>query len=246
MSAQTSKHPSLPMDAASWLAARAVDPGQELLDLLSNPFKSQLQSDSIGYALGTSVGFSAFIAIAFSILRPHNSVVYAPKLKHSDEKHAPPPIGKGYLAWILPLWRTTEQEVVNYAGMDAAIFLRFTRMLRNMFLTLALLGCAILCPVYFSLSSNPQFDQTWIMKLTPIQVWAQPLWATIVVAYTFNLTICGFLWHNYRRVLQLRRTYYASEEYQNSLHARTLMVSSVPMIWLAPHLKQKLTFAATR
>jgi len=216
------------MDAASWLSARAGDPGQELLDLLSDPFKSQLQSDSLGYALGTSVGFSAFIAIAFSILRPHNSVVYAPKLKHSDEKHAPPPIGKGYLAWILPLWRATEKEVVNYAGMDAAIFLRFTRMLRNMFLTMAILGCAILCPVYWSLSSNQEFDQTWVMRLTPSLVWAQPLWATIVVAYTCNITICGFLWHNYRRVLQLRRSYYASEEYQNSLHARTLMMTDIP------------------
>lgn len=209
------------------LAGRADDPGQELLLLLSNPFKSQISGDSVWYALGSSVGISASIAVAFSLLRPHNSVVYAPKLKHSDEKHAPPPIGKGYLAWVKPLWKTTEIETVNYSGMDAAIFLRFTRMLRNLFLVLAFAGCAILLPVYYATNSG-QPDQNWIIRLTPNEVYAQPLWATIVLAYSFNLIVCGFLWYNYRKVLQLRRRYYASEEYQNSMHARTLMMTDIP------------------
>ncbi|KAH7026600.1 uncharacterized protein B0I36DRAFT_294726 [Microdochium trichocladiopsis] len=219
------------MDGATWRHARALvareDAGLELLDLLSNPFKSQITGDSVWYALGTSVGISASIAIAFSLLRPHNSVVYAPKLKHADEKHAPPPIGKGYLAWVKPLWSTTEKETVAYAGMDAAIFLRFTRMLRNLFLVLALVGCAILLPVYYSMNSGNS-NQNWIVRLTPAQVWNQPIWATIVLAYACNLIICGFLWYNYRKVLQLRRHYYASEEYQNSLHARTLMMTDIP------------------
>lgn len=50
------------------------------------------------------------------------------------------------------------------------------------------------------------------------------MWAQVIVAYLGNFIMCYFLWHNYRRVHALRRTYFQSSEYQNSLHARTLVV----------------------
>lgn len=48
------------------------------------------------------------------------------------------------------------------------------------------------------------------------------------MGYAINFVIGGFLWWNYRKVLQLRRMYFESEEYQHSLHARTLMVLILP------------------
>ena len=59
------------------------------------------------------MGITAAIALCFSFVRPYNTVVYAPKLKHADEKHAPPPLGKGIFAWIKPLWSTTEKDLVT-------------------------------------------------------------------------------------------------------------------------------------
>lgn len=150
-------------------------------------------------------------------------MVYAPKLKHADEKHAPPPIGRGYHAWVVPLWNTNEKELIGYAGMDAAIFIRFTKMCRNIFLVLSILGCAILAPIFFSRNSGTD-EQKWFMRLTPLNVWDKPLWGLVIMGYLINFIIGGFLWWNYRKVLQLRRMYFESEEYQHSLHARTLMV----------------------
>jgi hypothetical protein len=172
--------------------------------------------------LGSSIGITAAIAVGFSFLRPYNSVVYAPKLKHADEKHAPPPLGKGILAWVVPLWSTSEQDLVNLVGLDAALFMRFTRMCRNIFVILSLLGCGILIPVNW-VNFWPA-DDVWLAKVTPRNVWGAPLWATVVFAWLLTIIVCGFLWWNYRKVLQLRRQYMQSEEYQQSLHARTLMV----------------------
>jgi hypothetical protein len=171
--------------------------------------------------LASSVGITAAIAICFSFLRPYNSVVYAPKLKHADEKHAPPPLGKGVFAWIGPLWKTTEQDLVNLVGMDATIFMRFTRMCRDMLLVLSVLGCCILIPVNWT---HTDTDTVWLSRVTPTNVWADAHWATVVTAWLFTIVVCGFLWWNYRKVLLLRRPYFESEEYQQSLHARTLMV----------------------
>ncbi len=110
--------------------------------------------------------------------------------------------------------------------MDAAVFMRFTTMCRDIFVILAVLGCAVLVPV--NLNNSVRFtDDVWITRLGPTNVWGNAQWAQVVVAWLFNLVVCGFLWWNYRKVLRLRRAYFESEEDQTSLHARTLMASRV-------------------
>ncbi|KAL2130665.1 hypothetical protein VTI74DRAFT_6105 [Chaetomium olivicolor] len=214
------------MDTWQHLLPREVeDAGATLLRLLSDPFSSTVQEKSIWAAVGSSVGITAAIAIAFSLVRPYNSVVYAPKLKHADEKHAPPPLGKGIFAWVIPVWRMSEEELVSLVGLDAAIFLRFMRMCRDIFVILSVLGCAMLIPINWTNFSPPD---SWLYQITPRNVWGSPHWATVVFAWLLTIVVCGFLWWNYRKVLQLRLHYMRSEEYQNSLHARTLMLYDIP------------------
>lgn len=175
--------------------------------------------------MGSSIGITLGIALTFSLLRPYNRVVYAPKLKHADEKHAPPPIGNGIFAWVSPIWSTTEKDLIHLIGMDATLFLRFTRMCRNMLLMLAFIGCVVLIPVNWT-SADPTVG-TWLTRITPQSknsTGPGSQWANVTAAWLFNIIICGFLWWNYRKVLQLRRQYFDSQEYRQSLHARTLMV----------------------
>ncbi|KAG7120320.1 hypothetical protein HYQ44_004816 [Verticillium longisporum] len=204
------------------------DAGQELLDLLQDPFAGQLQQTSFFAALGTSVLFTLGIAIAFSFLRPYNQSVYAPKTKHADEKHAPPPIGRKLWSWVFPLWSTTEYEFIQYAGMDAAIFMRFVEMLRNLFVTLCVFVLAILIPVNLTQVDVSGEGRAWLAMLTPSNVWGDAQWAQVTVAYGINAIVMFFLWWNTKKVLHLRRRYFESDEYQNSLHARTLMLYDLP------------------
>lgn len=153
--------------------------------------------------------------------------MYAPKLKHADEKHAPPPIGKEPWSWLTALWKTKEEALVHQIGMDAVVFLRFVRMCRNLFLVLSVLGVGILVPIhikyYHQYGTAPD---KWVAKITPLYVREGPIWAQVVIAWLFNGIICFFLWWNYRKILRLKRLYFESEEYQSSLHARSLMVCS--------------------
>lgn len=205
------------------------DPGQELLKLLADPFSGKLAATSIYSALGTSLGFTAFIALAFSFLRPYNQAVYAPKLKHADEKHAPPPLGKEPWSWIAPLVNTREEVLMHQIGMDATVFLRFVRMCRNMFLTLTVIGVGILVPVHWTnFRVGPDGETQWIIQVTPLDVTGDAMWAQTAVAWLYSIIVAGFLWWNYRKVLQLRRKYFESEEFQNSLHSRTLLLFDIP------------------
>ena len=118
--------------------------------------------------------------------------------------------------------------------MDATIFLRFTRMCRNIFLSLSVLGLAVLIPVNV-VGGNMQFaklEKTSVVgifaKMTPQYMIGEIFWAFVAAAYVINIVSCFFLWTNYRAVTRLRREYFESHEYQTSLHARTLMVTEIP------------------
>ncbi|KAI0490095.1 hypothetical protein F4859DRAFT_179407 [Xylaria cf. heliscus] len=112
--------------------------------------------------------------------------------------------------------------------MDAAIFIRVMSMCRNIFLVIAVLGTSILLPIYWTRNSDKDPIQKWFLRFTPANVWNENIWALVVIGYLFNIVVCSFLWWNYRKVLQLRRLYFESEEYQHSLSARTLMLNDIP------------------
>ncbi|KAF8865525.1 DUF221-domain-containing protein [Acephala macrosclerotiorum] len=211
----------------SLLRRDAESGANELLDLLKDPYSAQLAQTSIYASLGTSIGFTFLLAVGFSLLRPYNSVVYSPKLKIADDKHAPPPMGRGILAWVGPVLKTTEQELVGLIGLDAVVFLRILRMCRNIFLVMTAIGCGILIPI--NLIHGQRFKgQTSVSKVTPINTFDVPNYGMTVCAWFFNVVIAGFLWWNYKAILKLRRQYCDSPEYQASLHARTLMINDIP------------------
>lgn len=172
------------------------------------------------------------IALLFCFVRPYNTVVYAPKLKHADAKHAPPVLGKGPFAWIKPVWKTTEEELAEKIGLDATLFLRFTRMCRNMFIVLTIVGCAIIIPVNFvgGKQTADAFSSkiSTVYRLTPQYMFGAPFWGFVAIGYVITAVVCPFLWWNYRAVARLRRKYFDGSEYQNSLHSRTILVTDIP------------------
>jgi hypothetical protein len=121
-----------------------------------------------------------------------------------------------------------EQDLVDTIGLDAVVFLRFLRMIRNIFGVLTIFGCGILIPINV-VGGSPFYSQ-WnsvptLMKFTPQYIFGRKFWAFVIVAYLIQGTVCGFIWWNYKAVLQLRRTYFNTKEYKSSLHSRTLLVS---------------------
>ncbi|KAK2877060.1 hypothetical protein FQN49_001444 [Arthroderma sp. PD_2] len=205
------------------------DGADTFLELLSDPFTSDLSYNAFWASLGTSIGITVGLALLFSLVRPRNSVVYAPKVKHADKAHAPPPLGKGVFAWITPIIKVKEGELVDRIGMDATVFLRFMRMCRNMLLVMSVVGCLIMIPVNVTYSRKDLAkDKTLFDLMTPGLVWGEPLWANVACAWALDVIIIYFLWHNYRAIHRLRKRYFQSPEYQKSLHARTVMITHIP------------------
>ena len=172
------------------------------------------------------------ITLAFSLMRPHNSVVYAPKLKYADDKHAPPRIGKGMFAWFWPVTSTKEAELVEKVGLDATIFLRFTRMCRNIFVLVTIVAIIILLPANVVSSKKNHISQVYghgfLTLSTPQYATGAALWVHVVCAWAINIIVAFFLWRNYAAVTRLRRQYFESTDYLTALHSRTLMLTDIP------------------
>ncbi|KAI1325142.1 hypothetical protein F5Y16DRAFT_411625 [Xylariaceae sp. FL0255] len=202
----------------------------QFLNLISSPFNTALSQKAFFISFGYSFGAALLFALLFCLLRPHNAPVYAPRLKHADAKHRPPPVEKGVFSWVEPVVKTKEQVLAEKIGPDATLFLRFTTMSRNIMFILSIVGCGVYIPLNITQNKqNKEIDSQNIFAfLTPLNVWGKACWAHVVVSYTFDLTICFFLWRTYRAVLDLRRSYFQSSEYQESLHSRTLLVTDIP------------------
>ncbi|KIY03457.1 uncharacterized protein Z520_00148 [Fonsecaea multimorphosa CBS 102226] len=203
--------------------------GEQVLQLVANPFQASLQTNAFWASLATSLGISAGLALLFCLIRPRNNVVYAPRLKNADKDHAPPPLGKGLFSWVAPVRKASEPYLMEKIGMDAVVFLRFTRMLRNMFLVLAIVGICVMIPVNVTQGNKAITQgQSAFAIMTPLFIFGGGLWAQVVVAWLIDLVVIYFLWHNYRRIHHLRRVYLESPEYQRSLHARTILIRDIP------------------
>ncbi|KAL9635061.1 MAG: hypothetical protein Q9164_003706 [Protoblastenia rupestris] len=207
--------------------------GPQLLCLISKPFAQTFKATSIWTALGTSLGFMIIITLAFSLLRPFNSVVYAPKMKYADEKHAPPVIGKGFLDWMSPVAKVHEAEMVEKIGLDATVFLRFTKMLRNMFAVMTIAAIGIVLPTNLITGGKSKEAEAFKAKgfwtiSTPRYTEGNPLWAHVIGAWLVNIVVVFFLWRNYVAITRLRRGYFEDPEYLHSLHSRTLMFTDIP------------------
>jgi len=201
----------------------------KFLSDIQNPFKSELQQDALISSLAFTLPLTILIALLFCFIRPYNNVVYAPRAKYADSKHAPPPITKGLFSWIKPLVSTKESDLVERVGLDAAVFMRVNRMFRNIFTVLAVIGSAVLIPTV--LVANAYYkgvEFPTILQPQQVKYESSAVWVYVVVAYLFDIIIMYYLWANYRHIVRLRRDYFNSADYQRSLHARTLMVTDIP------------------
>lgn len=116
--------------------------------------------------------------------------------------------------------------LVDKVGLDATVFLRFTKMCRNILIILSMAGCGVYIPLNLveNAKNSDMAQLSTFMKFTPLGVWGKACWAHVLLCYFFDSIICYFVWSNYKAVARLRRDYFDSPEYQNSLHSRTLMV----------------------
>lgn len=114
-------------------------------------------------------------------------------------------------------------------GLDAVAYLRYLRMMRYIFLCVAMLVCAVLlpCNLVYNFKNIPSDQRDVFGMLTIQNVEGNILFVHVAITYIIHLVAYYFIWKNSRRMVDLRWKFFRSKDYQNSLHARSIMITQV-------------------
>lgn len=206
-----------------------------LSDHFQQNSQSSISAPQVGIAVATYAAGAAAMLILFKVMRPGNRIVYEPKLKYADGRPSCPPIGVNPFGWIFPLWKMKERDILPIVGLDAVAYLRFVRMMRWCLTLIGLFMCAVLIPIDVmynikggdSSSSSGNRSRSFLVIITMQDVHGQDLWAHVAMSYFGTLVALGFLWLNWRHMLRMKWDWFRSSEYQDSLYARTLLITNV-------------------
>ncbi|GHJ86379.1 hypothetical protein NliqN6_2781 [Naganishia liquefaciens] len=218
-----------------------VDAGDAVQSLVSG-YESTLSSVSIK-AVGSQLVLMSVLSLgtlmAFSVLRPRDKRVYAPKVKYvqaAEEQdptlhlQPPPEISNGIFSWFSPVLHVAEKDMLQQIGLDGVTFLRCLRLLRVLFLAVSILVGGILLPinVVYNLKKVSANSRNYLSLLTIQNLDGNILWAHVAVVYVITLLVCYSVWYHWKKMILLRQAWFRSDEYQQRIYSRTLMVTQVP------------------
>ncbi|WVQ95300.1 hypothetical protein IAU59_002395 [Kwoniella sp. CBS 9459] len=214
-----------------------------------NPFSSLVASyqstltavsvKAVGSQVALMTAISCGTILAFSFFRPREKKVYAPKIKYQlpepvdpsddpDYEPPPPPISNGFFAWFSPVIRMKEEQMIANIGLDATTFLRFLRLLRNVFSCVSILGAILLAiNIAYNLKNVDSSDRNALSLLTIQNVRGSWMWPALGASYLINFIVMYFVWRNWQAMIQLRMRWFRSPAYQQKIYSRTLMVTQV-------------------
>ena len=136
------------------------------------------------------VRFWSIVLFMFMFLQ----MVYQPKVKYHVGDKQPPQISSGYFSWIPPLIHSKEPYLLDKIGLDAVVFLRFLRLLRWLFLFIAVLTCAVLIPVNvsYNIAHVPSGSRDILSMLTIRDVKGHSLFVHIAAEYVISQSFLGY------------------------------------------------------
>jgi len=122
-----------------------------------------------------------------------------------------------------------EPELVEKVGLDAVAFLRFTRLLRWLYTSIAILACVVLFPINITQSKvDNQVKRNLLSLLTIRDVRGNILFIHVGISYLITLLIIIFVNYHWKQMVRLRQQWFRSPEHMDSFYARTLTVMKVP------------------
>ncbi|OAV98725.1 hypothetical protein PTTG_09825 [Puccinia triticina 1-1 BBBD Race 1] len=166
--------------------------------------------------------------VGFIILRRYFRKVYQPRSYLPTPTKRSEPLSPGWVSWIPQIIMADEEQIIHHNGLDAYCFLRFLRLLLNIFTPIFVLSWAILLPVY---SVNSGGAKTGLDQFTfgNIGLDAQiRLTAPLVLAYVFTFYVLYLLKVEIQSFIGKRQTFLTSDGYRSRQQSRTVLLTGIP------------------
>ena len=181
------------------------------------------------------VVFSAQLLL-FYFLKLYFPNIYRPRTFLVPEKERTPAPPAGIWRWIIPVFKTSDDDFMSKCGLDAYFFVRYLRILLKVFGILSLAILPILLPLNALGGRNKQPGAP--VRGLNILSWGNIenehyhwYWAHLVIAVLVIGFICWNIFKELRYFIKVRQQYLTSPEHRLRASARTILVSGIPPRW---------------
>lgn len=195
-----------------------------------DPLKYPIRLLGAQLAVATTVGCWALVT--FCILRRRYPQLYEAR---RARRRGLPELSNSMFGWIWSLYKVTDEQVLEHAGLDAFVFLGFFKTSMQLLAILTLCAATIISPIrwYYTGRYDQGEDNYGMNALAKITGNGQDdtgdyqtyLWVYVVFTYVFTALTAYFMMRQTFRVLQVRQQYLGQ---QNSITDRTIKLSGIP------------------
>ncbi|KNF00171.1 hypothetical protein PSTG_06581 [Puccinia striiformis f. sp. tritici PST-78] len=179
--------------------------------------------------------------IGFIILRRYFRKVYQPRSYLPNPTKRSEPLSSGWISWIPQIIMADDEQIIHHNGLDAYCFLRFLRLLVNIFTPIFVLSWTILLPVY---SANSGGTKSGLDMFTfgNIGLNAQVrLTACLILAYVFTFYVLYLLKVEIEGFIKKRQAFLSSDIYRTRPESRTVLLTGIPDDLLDPEALRRFT-----
>jgi hypothetical protein len=145
-----------------------------------------------------------------------------------EQRAEQPP--EGVLAWLIPVWSTTDNEIIRKCGFDALLFLRYLRMMLKILLPVTCVVVPVLVPINHLSGSNAQatfLDVFSISNVAPRHA-ASRLWIHWALGTCVVVWVLYVVHEETLTYVKAKQRYTSRRSYQAQPSANTILVANIP------------------
>lgn len=195
--------------------------------------------------------------LLFSLLRLKYPKIYVANFNdlnfslHSTSRRNLPKLpSNSFFGWIPTVYRISESQILEYAGLDAVVFLEFFKMCIKILTICLVFALVVISPIRYKFTGRVDHDypddnvngtatfRTLARETTRISqgdsdgngddkgpTYQQFLWLYTIFTYVFTFVVVYFLFQATNKIVNMRQKYLGS---QNSVTGRTVKISGIP------------------
>ncbi|XRM39739.1 hypothetical protein ABZX51_003081 [Aspergillus tubingensis] len=178
------------------------------------------------------VGLSAFFS--FCVLRPKWTELYAARRRQRCAASYLPELPDSFFGWIPVLYRITDEQVLESAGLDAFVFLTFLKFAIRFLSAIFFFALVIILPTHYKNTGksgvpgwDDDDDEAFDGDKDKKKIISDPnyLWMYVIFTYIFTGLAVYMLIQETNKVIRTRQKYLGS---QTSTTDRTIRLSGIP------------------
>ena len=182
----------------------------------------------------TNITLSIILTALFCMLRPLKKDVYEPRSLYSEKKLQPIP--NGLFSWLPRTFKAKDMEILKTAGLDSLMMIKFVGFGAKMMTIMTIFGLPLMVLHFFAklIDTGVPIKPGSVlemrldyMSMSNVSRGSKLFYVHSALAYLISFIAYYYLYKMWVDYISLRKEYFKSEEFKESINNRILLFTSI-------------------